>query len=1596
MQYKKKRLVIVHKRYVKRSGKLYGPYFYESFRDKDGNVRNHYLGNEPKKVNKKAHQKTALNIPLIAISIALLILILNTAEITGLTTKQSGTTNQTILDDTEINSYYSNKSTQPSMVAFTANYTDTVTGSSITGNCTIAFNTTGTFTDHFQMSYNQTGFTGSYRYNYSFDRRGTFQFNVSCNATGYANLSSIDSFTITNSYPVVSAYPGNLPPQTCQEDTACTYNYSLNVTDYDVNDIPITNFTLLFPFNCLSINSTSGLATVNCTTDTDAGTYSTASLVAVDGAGGSVSKLQIWTVSPVNDAPTFNTTNWNVSATQDIFFSYKITASDEENGSYPYLRYSINATYTWLNGSSINSTTGNISFLPSNSEVGVYHINVTVNDTTGLSTSQDLQININDVNDAPNLTIACSPNLTAITTEEALFECWINATDVDAGETVTFSANYSFLALNGSAITVEGGKAGVLLNLTPTDANVGTRWVNFTVTDSQGLKDSALLNFTILNFEEWPYFTNISNNISAYANTLLYYNIDAADNDSNTPQGTTLQYTDNTTLFDININTGVISFIPTNASGTHWVNITVNDSTDRSTSYIVNVTINPNTAPVFTANGNISMTESTLFYYNMSVNFTDVEGNNYTFIDNTTFFDIGIYGNITLNATELDVGVHWVIINATDVYGATSSYTMNFTVYNVNEPPLLFTVDGRNYTEGNTINFNVSANDSDLLNSANNENLTFSFNYSWITFTKSNSTTARIYFTAGAASAGNFTVNVTVNDTAGNQASGTFYLNILESQGYPQFTYVCDNNRTAIEDQRITCSINATDTDAGASLTFSANYSWFLLNGSAITIDESNTASSLVNFTPVYTGVGNFSVNISVTDGVFINTTVISFNVSSVNDQPNITTRGPAVVYTQHSLRYDVNATDEEDGNDALTGNLTFVTNDSRFSIDKAGILEFSPNTTQNGTYWVNVTVNDTSGYGFSSVLNITVYTDNAPTCSAILRGGVPTTPPSNFTMVENDSTGNFITTCTDLEGDTIYYYWFWNGTLNASGTTASTWNYTASLSDRGNKNITFIVGDNVYNTTYYWNVTVYELNVAPQMYKDIPNITSGWFQNSDRGISLTEYFYDSNNDALTYDWYYYATNESFDSISSKWQVIQGTWNVSNNVTNYFYNQSSTSGDTYVTYGTSNYENITSLELKIRAYGTKTAGVCFKAQESNCNNSYRAYIDGTNSKLTFDVYQSGTATSTNNSQSLTINNDVWYWLKVKAKTNIIEVYYSNNSVNYTLAYNTTNSTYTNGKILLFTSSTRADFDDVVMKTYNIPNFTLSLNTSTSNLSFSPLADWWGEVPMRITASDGNRTRESNIFYLTVYHATPGTETTTVTQQSAGGTTSFTQTASLDIIVPSMLTIDQLTTTLVPIVLNNSGEVALNLLKLTAFTNSSQFKLKFDKNNWEILGVGEKVTATLEIEAGALSPERYVIELAGVSKSPRLRQTAKINVDVRERQAALKTQLKENIQFTRDLFLQNPECLELTELLDRAEEKYDEGEYQEGLDLVKTANEGCKNFIAQKERRVIAAAKNFLRDNWKVLTAEALGLVLMILLIIYHLKRRKFKQKPTFE
>ncbi|MEK6864335.1 MAG: hypothetical protein AABX27_03520, partial [Nanoarchaeota archaeon] len=66
-------------------------------------------------------------------------------------------------------------------------------------------------------------------------------------------------------------------------------------------------------------------------------------------------------------------------------------------------------------------------------------------------------------------------------------------------------------------------------------------------------------------------------------------------------------------------------------------------------------------------------------------------------------------------------------------------------------------------------------------------------------------------------------------------------------------------------------------------------------------------------------------------------------------------------------------------------------------------------------------------------------------------------------------------------------------------------------------------------------------------------------------------------------------------------------------------------------------------------------------------------------------------------------------------------------------------------------------------------------------------------------------------------------------------------------------------------------------------------------------------------------------------------------------------------------------------------------YEEGLEMIHRANQGCKEFIAAKKGesdvKLSETAKNFIQQHWKTLILEGIGMILAILLLVYYFQRR---------
>ncbi len=441
-----------------------------------------------------------------------------------------------------------------------------------------------------------------------------------------------------------------------------------------------------------------------------------------------------------------------------------------------------------------------------------------------------------------------------------------------------------------------------------------------------------------------------------------------------------------------------------------------------------------NSAPVSTLDGvNFDATEDIEFYINLSQNISDADGDNLTFTDNTTMFDIGLAnGTISFTANDSFVGDNWVNITVTDQPGAKLSIALNFSVQNVNDAPVLSTIGNHTIDEDQNFYFDVNATDEDLDIPNTPEVLTFS-----------------------------------VNDT-------TLFL--------------------------------------------------------------------IIDFTPDYDVVGDYQFNISVNDssGV-IAEEIINITINEVNDAPILLGIANLSGTQGVEFSYDFNATDEEDDpSGSENGSLNYADNTTWFDIDiNNGTIYWTPNSSQVGEFWFNITVNDTTGLQTSSEINITIYNVNDPP----VINEVVSIPSNGEGSVEENDTLTITVYVDDADGNDLTYNWTVDDIQNqtssdtGSGTQSDSFVYAPNFTEEGEHNITIVVSDGQANDAYSWNITVNHTNAPPVFSEEISNKSASGAETASVTIELSDYFSDHDYDDPKYNqsinFTYHEYNSSYDNLTN-------------------------------------------------------------------------------------------------------------------------------------------------------------------------------------------------------------------------------------------------------------------------------------------------------------------------------------------------------------------------------------------------------------------------------------------------------------------------------
>jgi hypothetical protein len=350
--------------------------------------------------------------------------------------------------------------------------------------------------------------------------------------------------------------PNNIPTITTPDNTTA-YEDSQYSTDYDADDLdgdPLIWSLWTDADAWLSIDSFSG--NLSGTPDNNhVGTW-IVNVSVSDGNNGIDFSNFTLTVVNTNDAPIITTSNVNI-ANEDELYIIDYEATDEDQDP---LSWSLDTNASWLY---IAYEPGVLSGTPQNSDVGSWTVNVSVSDGKGGTDFSNFTLTVLNTNDAPQITTS---NVNSANVDE-LYSVDYEATDDDLSDTLSWDldTNASWLYIDISS--------GILSGI-PDESDVGSYWVNVSVSDDNGGSGFTEFTLTVLNPNNAPII--ITDDIDSVLEGELYsVDYDATDDDQDI-----LSWTLNTNAswLGIDSSSGVLSGTPDgNDVGSYSVKVTVSD-----------------------------------------------------------------------------------------------------------------------------------------------------------------------------------------------------------------------------------------------------------------------------------------------------------------------------------------------------------------------------------------------------------------------------------------------------------------------------------------------------------------------------------------------------------------------------------------------------------------------------------------------------------------------------------------------------------------------------------------------------------------------------------------------------------------------------------------------------------------------------------------------------------------------------------------------------------------------------------------------------------------------------------------------------------
>jgi VCBS repeat-containing protein len=637
-------------------------------------------------------------------------------------------------------------------------------------------------------------------------------------------------------------------------------------------------------------------------------------VTADDANGGTTTQTITVNVTNVDEAPSITSSN-AFSVDENTTAVGTITASDPDGTPITYsLGGTDAARFT------INPSTGALSFTTAPdyenpTDAGsnnVYAIQITATDGTGSAAVQNVNVTVEDVNEAPVFTSTASPaipeNTTAVVTvtvddPENNAIVYSISGGTDAGD---FTINPATGALS---FTVAPNFEA------PADADANNVYVvQISATDGTNPVTQSMI-VTVTNVNESPSITS-SGVASVPENTTAVLTVTTTDPENNT---ITYSITGGADAgdFAINASTGALTFNPApnfeapadaDANNVYLVQVNANDGANNVSQTITVTVTNVNEAPAFTSTATPSVPENTTAV--VTVTTTDQEGQAVTYslsggADQAKFAINAVTGALTFLVapnfeapTDSDANNTYVVqVTATDGTNPVNQ-VLTVTVTNVNEAPVITSPSTASVAENTIVATTVTTTDQE------GNTITYSI--------------------TGGADAGDFTINATTGALSFNPA--------------PNFEAPADadtNNQYLVQ---VTATDGTTPVNQTITITVTnVNEAPLFTSGATPTVVEGNTAVTTVTTTDED---GN-TVTYSITGGADM--ALFSINTSTgaltFNSAPNF--EAPADADANNTYLVEVTANDgTNNAMQALTVTVTDaneapVANDATFNVDE-------------------------------------------------------------------------------------------------------------------------------------------------------------------------------------------------------------------------------------------------------------------------------------------------------------------------------------------------------------------------------------------------------------------------------------------------------------------------------------------------------------------------------------------------------------------------------------------------------------------------------------------------------------------------------------